>query len=160
MPSSPYSNPQQTLFPSLSGVLVASLLVILTALACLEKQEMRISSLSLVATQTTGSETDTPLDAVLKPPQVIEIELDFDEQILWNDSDISPQVFRHRLEKLTRYAPKILVDLRINRLTSFGNFFRTINQLQQSGIETIKISRIQSKLPNRSISTLGIKSTA
>lgn len=133
------SHTDRSHFTSLTGVLVASLLIGLTIIACLQKQELQAASPNSLAIEIPTCTFGRPYNSDIGPPQVINVELDFDEKLFWNGREISPQELRHRLDRVARYTPNVIIQLKANQLSSFGSFFKTMKTMQLSGVNTIGI---------------------
>ena len=128
---------QQGQLHPLLGLMVAVLILSFVAVAYFQKRDLQSARPNQVSLSLPQSNS-----ALLNDQERIHLEVDFDETILWNGRQVSQSELRQRLERVARYTPNAVVSLKANQRTSFGVFFKTVKNIQSTGIRVLEIVQL------------------
>lgn len=133
-----YSTQEQTqkgqLHPLL-GLMLAAVILSFVAVAYFQKRDLQSAKANQISFTLPQSNS-----SVTNDNERINLEVDFDETILWNGRQVSQHELRQRLERVARYTPNAVVSLKANQRTSFGVFFKTVKNVQSMGIKSLEIT--------------------
>lgn len=121
----------------LLGLMLAALILSLVTVAYFQKRDLQNATPNQVSFTLPHSNTSSTNDH-----ERIHLEVDFDESISWNGRQVSQSELRQRLERIARYTPNAVVSLKANQRSSFAVFFKTVKNVQSTGIRVLEIVQL------------------
>ncbi|WMW79659.1 biopolymer transporter ExbD [Undibacterium cyanobacteriorum] len=132
-----HQHDQQGQLHPLLGLMLAVFILSFVAVAYFQKRDLQSARPNQVSFTLPQSNT-----SLTNEHERIHLEVDFDETISWNGRQLSQNELRQRLERVARYSPNAVVSLKANQRTSFGVFFKTVKNIQSTGIRVLEIVQL------------------
>ena len=131
--------PNDTNPSKLSIVLMLSLLLSIAGIVFLNKSSPTSSRNEMIVLNIPGCTLGGFHWANETAPEVVKIEIDFDDSYMLNGEKIDFQDLQKRLQDLVKSNSYFQVDVKTNQLASFGKFHKVLKLMQSEGINSAGI---------------------